>query len=231
MAPNAASNRRVAIVGSLLLSSSFALVVLGARLVYTGGDGYRNLAWNLLLAWVPFVLALVVYDRHRAGSSRLALLGPAALWLLFLPNAPYLLTDVFMLRYVGGVPIWLDVVLVTAFAWTGLLLGFVSIYLVQTVARQLLGGRAAWALVLAALGLSSFGIYLGRILRWNSWDFLLRPTAVAGSVWERLDDPVATAKLVAMTSLLTGFLVAAYLVLYSLLHLAAADASARRAAP
>ncbi len=214
----------MAAVGSLLLCSGFALALLVARVAYTESSQYRNLAWNLVLAWVPFLLALVVYERHRAGARPLALLAPGLVWLLFLPNAPYLLTDVFLIRFLGGVPIWFDVVLVTAFAWTGLLLGFTSLFLVHTVVRRLAGSRAGWTLVLAAIGLSSFGIYLGRFLRWNSWDFLVQPTVLGASVWERLTDPIAGGKLVGMTVLLAGFLTAGYLALYGFLHLAAQDA-------
>ena len=219
-----ASRRRIAAVGSLLLCSSFALALLVARVVYTDSTQYRNLAWNLVLAWAPFVLALVVYERHRAGARPLALLAPGFLWLLFLPNAPYLLTDVFLIRFLGGVPIWFDVVLVTAFAWTGLLLGFTSLFLVHTVTRAVAGSRAGWTLVLAAISLSSFGIYLGRFLRWNSWDFLVQPTVLAASIGDHLTDPLATTKLLGMTVLLSGFLTAGYLALYGFLHLAAQDA-------
>jgi uncharacterized membrane protein len=227
MALAEASRRRVAVVGSLLLCSAFALGLLAARIVYAGNWEYRNLAWNLVLAWVPLVVALWLYDRHRRGASPALLAAAGALWLLFLPNAPYLLTDIFLIRYLHGVPIWLDVVLVTAFAWTGLLLGFISLFLVQTVTRRVLGARAAWALVLAAIALSSFGIYLGRFLRWNSWDFVVQPTVLAASVWDRLSDPIAGGKLVGITVLLTAFLTAAYLVLYSFLSLALHDARER----
>ena len=211
-------------MGSLLLCSTFAVALLAARVVYTDSTQYRNLAWNLVLAWVPFLVALVLYERHRAGARPLALLAPGLLWLLFLPNAPYLLTDVFLIRFLGGVPIWFDVVLVTAFAWTGLMLGFVSLFLVHTVARSLAGPRAGWALVLGATALSSFGIYLGRFLRWNSWDFVVQPTVLAASIGDHLTDPLATSKLLGMTVLLTGFLTAGYLVLYGFLHLAVQDA-------
>jgi uncharacterized membrane protein len=222
------SRRRMAAVGSLLLCSGFAVALLVARVAYTESSQYRNLAWNLVLAWVPFLLALVVYERHRAGARPLALLAPGLVWLLFLPNAPYLLTDVFLIRFLGGVPIWFDVVLVTAFAWTGLLLGFVSLYLVHTVARTLLGTRVGWGLVLAAIALSSFGIYLGRFLRWNSWDFVVQPTVLAASIGDHLTDPLATSKLLGMTVLLTGFLTAGYLTLYGFLGLAVQDAREAR---
>jgi uncharacterized membrane protein len=215
-----ASRRRIVALLSLLLSSAFAVALFVARALYTGSDHYRNLLWNLFLAWIPFVVALVVYDRHRRGAAGAALLAPAVLWLLFLPNAPYLVTDFFLLRWIGGAPVWFDVIMLTAFAWVGLLLGFVSLYLVHRVARDRLGAATGWLLVLATLALSSFGIYLGRFLRWNSWDFLVRPGAILADVWTRLSDPATGVKPVAVTVIFTGFLTLAYVALYSFLDLA-----------
>ena len=83
-------------------------------------------------------------------------------------------------------PVWHDVALLTTFAWTGLLLGFVSVYLVQqTVAHGRRDRQASCAL--AALGLSGLGVYLGRYLRWNSWDLLVQPREVLADIALRLD--------------------------------------------
>jgi uncharacterized membrane protein len=214
------SRRRLAVVASLLAATGVAGAMLAARVVYTGSLDYANLAWNLVLAWVPFVLALIVYDRHRRGATTRALALPGALWLLFLPNAPYIVTDFFLLRWIDSAPVWYDIVLLTAFAWTGLALGFVSLFLVQSVARRLLGSAAGWSLALGALALSSFGVYLGRYLRWNSWDFVVQPQAVLADVWLRVADPLAYQKTLGMTVVFTGFLTVAYLVHYSWLALA-----------
>jgi uncharacterized membrane protein len=217
------SQRRSAVLGSLLLASAFACSVYTARVVYTGAFSYRNLVWNLLLAWIPLVLALWVYDRHRRGASALLLAGPAVAWLLFLPNAPYLVTDFYLLREIGGAPLWFDVVLVSSFAWTGLLLGFVSLYLMQVVMADRIGAVAGWALVVAAVALSSFGIYLGRFLRWNSWDALANPGDLFTDIGAMLADPLAYEKTVAVTVLFTAFLTVSYLVLYNFLRLALAE--------
>jgi uncharacterized membrane protein len=222
-----ASRRRATVLLVLLLTSGFAVSLFAARALYTGTDQYRNMIWNLFLAWVPFVVALVVYDRHRRGGSGWALALPGLAWLLFLPNAPYLVTDFFLLRWIGGAPVWFDVVLLTAFAWNGLLLGFASLYLVHSVVRERLGRASGWLVVLVAIALSSFGIYLGRFLRWNSWDFFVQPTAILADVWSRLSDPATSVKPVAVTVLFTGFLTLAYLALYSLVDLAREDAPKR----
>jgi uncharacterized membrane protein len=203
----------------LLLASAFGVALVAFRYAWSGQAGYGNLVWNLVLAWVPFVLALVVYDRVRRGSRGLGLLVPAALWLAFLPNAPYLVTDFVLLREIDGMPVWFDVALLTTFAWTGLLLGFVSVYLVQGAVARLYGAAAGWLAALGALGLSGLGIYLGRYLRLNSWDLLVQPGSVAGEVLERLSSP----RMVGMSLVMAAFLTVAYAMLYTALTAAVED--------
>jgi uncharacterized membrane protein len=141
------------------------------------------------------------------------------LWLLFFPNAPYIVTD---LKYVGGsggVPVLYDVLLLSAAAWTGLLLGLTSLFLVHAVARRLLGAANAWALVVGVLALSSFGIYLGRVQRWNSWDVFVRPGVLLGDLAQGVLDPLGHPRPIAVTILFTSFLLVSYLVFYSLARL------------
>jgi uncharacterized membrane protein len=184
------------------------------------------LVWNLFLAWIPFALAIVVYDRHRRGGSPLALAPLAFAWLVFFPNAPYLITDLVHLSPYTDVPQWFDVFTFAAFAWTGMLLGFASLYLMQSVTRALLGPVAGWVFVVAALGLGSFGVYLGRVHRLNSWQVFSDPMPLASDTWARLQSPVGEARMVGMTLFLTAFLTVAYFVLYSFLNLARAQAQA-----
>jgi uncharacterized membrane protein len=87
------SDRRIAVVASLAMLSLFVLAMMTARVLYTRTLDNAGIAWNLFLAWVPFVLALVVYARARPGTSRPALIALGSLWLLFCPHAPYIVTD------------------------------------------------------------------------------------------------------------------------------------------
>jgi uncharacterized membrane protein len=211
------SDRRVAVIASLAVLSLFVVAMIVARVVYTGTPEHTAIAWNLVLAWIPFTLALVVYERARSGPSTPALAGVGLLWLLFLPNAPYLVTD---LKHVGGggggVPVLYDVLLLSAAAWTGLLLGLTSLFLMHAVARRAVGAVNAWALVVGVLGLSSFGIYLGRVLRWNSWDVFVRPGHLSTTIADGLLHPLSHPRPVALTILFTSFLLVSYLVFYSL---------------
>jgi uncharacterized membrane protein len=210
------SDRRIAVIASLAVLSLFVLAMMVGRVVYTGTFEHTWIAWNLFLAWVPFVLALVVYARARSGMSRPTLLALGGLWLVFFPNAPYIVTDLKHIGRGGGIPILYDVLLLSAAAWTGLLLGLTSLFLMHAVARRLLGVMVAWALVVGVLAASSFGIYLGRVQRWNSWDLFVRPRALLGQIANGLHPAP-----LALTVLLTSFLLASYLVFYSFARMSA----------
>lgn len=209
-----ASRRRRAVYAALALLSLFSIALVWARYLRSEEPRFDWVLWNLFLAWIPFGLAIVVYDRHRAGARPSSLLPIAGLWLLFLPNAPYIVTDFKHLAPSAGVPLWFDIVVIAAPAWTGLLLGFLSLYLVQAVVRELAGGVAGWLVAVGSLGLASFGVYLGRVLRWNSWDVLTDPSLLA-----QLDGVLIDPRAQAMTILLSGFLTLSYLVLYAFMRL------------
>ena len=203
--------RRTLAIVALLAASALCVALVEIRTHETGDAYYRFLVWNLILAWVPLALAVAAYARarRRVDLHVAALLVP---WLLFFPNAPYLLTDFIHLGE-GPAPLWYDALMLSAFAWTGLLLGFASLYLVQMIVRRALGGTVAWVGVLGALGLASVGVYVGRFVRFNSWDALLHPVRVAEVVNEQLSAvPLRMAEALVA---LTGFLLVGYLAVYS----------------
>jgi uncharacterized membrane protein len=124
--------------------------------------------------------------RYRA-AWRWAL--PAALWVAFLPNAFYIMTDFNHLLKWRPFPLMYDIVMIFAFAWTGLLLGVTSLYLMQNLVRAALGRAAAATLVVGVTLLCGAGVYLGRFLRWNSWDLLTRPGQLLAELAETMSDP------------------------------------------
>jgi uncharacterized membrane protein len=215
------SDRRLAVLGALALLSLFTLVTIGVRVAYTGTGEHLGIAWNLVLAWIPLLLALLVYDRARAGAAPSKLLALGALWLVFFPNAPYIVTDLKHLSGTASVPVWYDVVLLTSAAWTGLVLGFLSLYLIQAVVRRSLGSSVAWAFVAVTLVLSSLGIYIGRFLRLNSWDVVVQPQNLLAGVARGIADPAAHPRAVTVTILFTAFLAATYLVFYAFAYASA----------
>jgi uncharacterized membrane protein len=212
-------NERFLVLAGFGLASALCVALELFRERHYGALDFRFLLWNLVLAWIPLLVALIVYDRYRRGSG-LAVLTPAiALWLLFLPNAPYIVTDFVHLAPGAQTPLYFDGVVVSAFAWTGVLLGFVSLYLMHAVARDRLGPRGGWLAALAALGLTSVGVYIGRFLQWNSWDLITRPRQRLAEIAPRLDQTTVLAHAAGLTLLLAALLALTYLAFYSLVGL------------
>jgi uncharacterized membrane protein len=208
------TSRRALTIPALLAASAFCVLLVLYRRHHTGDPFYGFLAWNLVLAWVPFALALAAYaNARRGGGTVVVVLG--VLWLLFFPNAPYLLTDFIHLHESLTTPLWYDALMLAAFAWTGLALGFASLYVMQTIWQRAAGAVVSWLGVVGALALASFGVYLGRFLRFNSWDALVRPGQIADVVRNDLENPFQHPRLFAALVVLTGALTVAYLVVYS----------------
>jgi uncharacterized membrane protein len=210
--------RWIAAVSVSAILSLLVLAMIGGR------PQLSSLAWNLFLAWIPFGLAFVAYQRARFSISIPALAVLAALWLLFLPNAPYMITDLRYanLEYLGGRHtdhVLYDVVLLSAAALAGLLLALTSLFLMHAVARRRVGVAIAWAFVVGAIALGALGTYLGRVKRWNSWDFFTRPESLVGHATNWLLHPLYHSRPLALTALFASFLLASYFVFYSFVRI------------
>jgi len=208
------STRRAVILLPLVGLSVLVYALMAAATLYTGVFGDGGIAWNLFLAWIPFIIAVAVYDGYRRGANRALLVGGGVLWLLFFPNAPYLTTDLKYLRGLEGLSLKYEVVLLSTAATVGLALGFASLYLMQAVVRRLLGSVNAWFFVVATLALSSFGVYLGRFQRWNSWDVFTRPGALLSDLLQAAGDPSDHLHAFGLAVMFTAFLAAGYLLFY-----------------
>jgi len=205
----------------VLLNTACAVCIalVAVRVAYSDSSRHVGLIWNLFLAWIPFILA---YIAHSISWRRiwLFLVIPvvAFLWLIFFPNAPYMLTDLQDLaRTAFDAPLWYDVIIVVWCSWTGMLLGIISLYLMQDIVIRTFGRFAGWAFVFIIMPLSSFGIYIGRFVRLNSWDILQNPTETAVQILGLIIDP--TRRLAAFTIGYTVFFLFVYLLLYSFSHM------------
>lgn len=196
----------------LVLSSFLASALFAGRVFFSGGWTYVFLVWNLFLAWIPFLASLVAAAIYRFHPKRWwSLLMPGLIWFLFFPNAPYLVTDFLHLRPRSGAPIWYDIVLLSTFAWSGLFLAVFSLRTMQTVVRALTGSIASWFFVAGIVSLSGFGVYMGRFLRWNSWDLFFHPYAVLADITTRLANPLHYPRTYAVTLIFALFLLVCYL--------------------
>jgi uncharacterized membrane protein len=212
-------------LGAFLAASAWCVLLLQVREHAFGEARYGYLVWNLTLAWIPLVLAvlLVVAYSRRRPVVELLLVGAA--WLVFLPNAPYVLTDFI---HLGAEHRQFDAILLASFAFTSLALGFASLLLVQLVVTRAAGAAIGWFVALSSLLAASVGIYLGRILRLNSWDVVQRPGQLAEIVRGRLADPFGNRHLIGFVVILCVFQTLAYCGLYGFTALAASARGERR---
>jgi len=203
----------------LLLGASMALSValLAFRVYLTHQVTYSFLLWNLFLALVPFGMSTML--GLAAGRVRPRVLLPvAAVWLVFFPNAPYILTDLFHLYSWPDAPVWFDLTLLLSFAWNGLMLGFCSLQEMQRLFTRAFGVAWGWAFAVGALLLGSLGIYLGRFLRYNSWNVVSSPLALAQDLADRFLHPLTYPRAYGVTLLFTAFLLLGYLTVRQLGH-------------
>ncbi|MBW7881994.1 MAG: DUF1361 domain-containing protein [Caldilineaceae bacterium] len=205
------------LLSTLAMSSAMSVSIYLARVWYADTTRFFFLNWNLLLAWIPLALALAMSypsrQSRRPGITHLALFG---LWLLFFPNAPYIVSDLMHLGVRDRVPLWYDTILLFSYAWNGLVLGFASLWLVQGLVTAWYGRIAGWCVVLATLFAGGFGIYLGRFQRWNSWDVLVDPIGIARELLFQFVTPFDHPRAVVVTLLFAGFLTMAYCTMHFL---------------
>ena len=172
---------------------------------------FRFLVWNIFLALIPYGMSTLLFLYHEQIKNRWLLLFPLALWLSFFPNAPYILADLFLLHPRQGVPFWYDLALILFFAWNGLMLGYASLIDIQCVLSKRFNPWLGWVISIGSLVVGSFGIYLGRYLRWNSWDILSSPQGLLKDITVRLLNPFHHPQTFGVTLVFSVFLVVGYL--------------------
>jgi uncharacterized membrane protein len=208
---------RISVLPALIFASIASTAMVLARAIYSGQLLYQFLIWNLFLAWLPLLFSWLGY--MLMGKRRYLLLF-GMLWLLFFPNAFYLVTDLIHLGRGGPVPVWFDAIMLFSFALTGLLLGLLSLYLMQSIVAQRCGRAISWIFAALALSLSGYGVYVGRFLRWNSWDIFAHPHTLMLDILNSLLHPQMVVKTYTVSFFLSAVFLFAYVTLLSLPRIA-----------
>lgn len=155
-----------------------------ARIIYTHDFYCGFLLWNLFLAGIPLMIStLILRVKTRSGVALFCMLS---VWLLFLPNAPYVITDLVHLYERPPVPFWYDMVVMLLSAMNGLILGFSSIIQIEGIVKKELPGVNSNVVRLFTILAMSYGVYLGRYLRFNSWDAIMNPLEVSQGIIQSL---------------------------------------------
>jgi uncharacterized membrane protein len=197
---------------ALLSSSIFSCLLIFFRIFYYLRVEYLYLIWNLFLAWIPVILALVFFIlNQKRRQLPILMAGLFISWLLFFPNAMYIVTDLIHLMTKHGVPLWYDVMVFFSFSWNGVILGLISLFMIHEVLEQRFGGYLSWGAVLLITIASNYGIYLGRFLRWNSWDIVTNPIQLLQDIIEPFLSPLDFPKAFGFTAIYSLFFIFIYL--------------------
>ncbi len=187
--------RHKGLIHALLIANSMSLLLFTLRVIDSGNFRYWFLVWNLVLAWLPLMFALWLTVRLRTQKW----LEPGnviltVLWLGFLPNSFYLVSDLIHLQTTSEVSVLYDAVLFTSLIFNGFVSGCISLYFVHIELLKRISARIAHSLIGIVLLLCSFAIYLGRALRWNTWDVFLHPTSLIFDVSEQVVNRAAQSR-------------------------------------
>ncbi|HUP26695.1 MAG TPA: DUF1361 domain-containing protein [Candidatus Limnocylindrales bacterium] len=206
---------RLRITKALLISNLVSIVLFGLRVIATHNTYYWFLFWNLLLAWMPAIFAILLRRQLKRKSWQEPLpILLTFLWLGFLPNSFYLMSDLIHLQNTGDIGVLFDVVLFLSCIWNGVVAGMLSLVWVHKVLLQKTRSVIAAGIVGAVLAMTSFAIYLGRTLRWNTWDVLVNPAGILFDVSERVINPLEHPQVLVTTLTFFVLLGSMYMVIW-----------------
>jgi len=204
----------------IALSTFLAAIFFAGRIYWSQKIEFRFLVWNLFLAWLPYLFSLGIALFHKLRPKWwVILIAPGSLWLLFLPNAFYIVTDFIHLEFSDRIPMWYDAGLLTITAWAGIFLAVASLYIAQKVVHSYVGKIWGWMFSLVVIGLSGYGVYLGRFLDWNSWDILHEPLEILSDTLAPLIHPRSSKEIIVFIMMYTSLFLVTYLAFSWLLHL------------
>ena len=205
------NQKKEGVLWILIISSLFSVGLIIFRMIFTLEYTFIFLVWNLFLAWLPFIISFIYSLYEKKIKSKLILFLTVVVWLPLFPNAPYIITDLFHLWQKPGMPLWFDLILILSFAWNGLILGFVSLIILQRAIKRKFNNFISWNFAIVAIFAGSFGIYIGRYLRWNSWDIISNPFALARDMLDILIHPFSNIAVYGMTIFFSCFFILGYL--------------------
>lgn len=207
----------------LILMTGFCFSLSIFRYYISETKVFFFLNWNLFLAWIPFIISsfLLIFKI----KSKLSLAIAVGVWIVFFPNSPYILTDLFHLKTRNSVPIWYDLVVILSYAWTGLFCGFVSLSDIEKRLSAYYNRSTINCITVSFLFLTSFGVYLGRFLRWNSWDVLSNPFGLFNDILVRIIYPMEYTKTWGVTILMGIMLNFMYFMMKSMKNITKAEIS------
>jgi uncharacterized membrane protein len=198
---------KINIQKSVIAITIFAVILNILRVIIWGKVSFVYILWNMFLAFIPFLISSLLLSLSKEGKlNKITFIVGGILWLLFIPNAPYIITDFIHLGEIRTVPVLYDTMLLFSSAIVGLILGFHSLSHVEEIIKTKCSKITTSIFMAVIILLISFGIYLGRFLRFNSWDIFVNHTSLSKNIWEIISQAAVHLEVYCYTLLFFSFL-------------------------
>jgi len=198
---------KINIPKSVIILTIFAVVLNILRILIWGKLSFIYITWNIFLAFIPFIISSLILYFFKEGKIKkyLFVIG-IFLWIIFIPNAPYIITDFVHLGEIRSIPLLYDIVLLFTSSCVGLILGFNSFYHIEQIIYTKYNKNISNIIMGIIILMISFGVYLGRFLRFNSWDVFINHTSLIKNIWKNFSQSNGYIEVFFYTGLLFFFL-------------------------
>lgn len=196
---------------SVISLTILAVVLNILRVIIWGKMSLIYILWNILLAFIPFFISFILLSLSKEKKlNKIIFIVGFILWMLFIPNAPYIVTDFIHLGEIRSVPMIYDVFLIFSSASVGLMLGFHSFFHIEQIIKTKYSPRVTSLIMGLIMIIISFGIYLGRFMRFNSWDVFVNHTSLIKNIWKIFSQSTTNIEVYLYTGLFFFFLYLSY---------------------
>ncbi len=176
----------------LMLISFFCLILSAMRIAIAENHFLLFLIWNLFLAFIPWFISSILYLQKNFNKALFIILS--IIWLAFFPNSLYIVTDIIHIKTSAPTMRWFDLILLFSYSFAGFFYGFVSLDFFESKIKTMFKIKYPQLISVIVIYLSAFGIYLGRFLRWNSWDLITNLSEIMKDLFLPITNPFLYAR-------------------------------------
>lgn len=174
----------------LAISVLFSIGLVIAGSIVSGTFILGFLIWNLFLGFIPYAISKWMQRNVNWNNNKLLFCTCFIAWLLFIPNSFYIITDLFHLGSFNKMPLWFELMVILSFAWNGLLFGILSVRQIERLVESPLFKGSRLLFVYPVMFLNALGVYIGRYMRFNSWDVITNPFHLVKDISELAMHPI-----------------------------------------
>ncbi len=205
---------RTIVPQQILILLLLAVALNTLRIVIFHSNSFIYLFWNIFLAILPFIISsILLWYANKKKLIMPVLVVGGIIWLLLFPNAPYIVTDLIHIGQGKSMLVLYDTVLLFSSAWLGLMLGMYSLSHIHEIIKARFSPMVASITFVLIILFTSFGIYLGRFLRFNSWDVFINPVLFFNNIWKVFAQPKDHSEAYLFTALFAFFIFMSYRIL------------------